>query len=59
MTARNGKPIFKIDGPFGAASEDIFDYQYVMLIAAGALPSPRLDSPLFLPVLLLSSLTAL
>ena len=49
-TARNGSPIFRIDGPFGAASEDVWDYPYCMLIAAGmvaavvlseCLPRPR------------------
>jgi hypothetical protein len=34
-TARNGDPILRIDGPFGAASEDIWDYKYLVLVAAG------------------------
>ncbi|KAL6050426.1 Cytochrome b-245 beta chain [Balamuthia mandrillaris] len=35
LTAVNGDPILRIDGPFGAASEDIFKFQTVMLFAAG------------------------
>eukprot|EP01095_Lingulamoeba_sp_RSL-Kostka_P005666 TRINITY_DN170_c1_g2_i1.p1 TRINITY_DN170_c1_g2~~TRINITY_DN170_c1_g2_i1.p1 ORF type:complete len:545 (+),score=177.86 TRINITY_DN170_c1_g2_i1:137-1771(+) len=31
----DGKPLLRMDGPFGAASEDIFDYKVVMLIGAG------------------------
>jgi len=34
-TAPNGAPILRIDGPFGAASEDIFKFEVVMLIGAG------------------------
>jgi NADPH oxidase len=25
----------RLDGPYGAASEDIFDYRHVLLVAAG------------------------
>jgi len=35
FTAPNGAPILRIDGPFGAASEDIFKFEVVMLIGAG------------------------
>jgi len=35
FTAPNGMPILRIDGPFGAASEDIFKFEVVMLIGAG------------------------
>eukprot|EP01112_Ceratiomyxa_fruticulosa_P000009 TRINITY_DN0_c1_g1_i1.p1 TRINITY_DN0_c1_g1~~TRINITY_DN0_c1_g1_i1.p1 ORF type:complete len:525 (+),score=105.37 TRINITY_DN0_c1_g1_i1:195-1769(+) len=35
LEAPNGLPIFRIDGPFGAASEEVFDYKVVMLIGAG------------------------
>jgi len=33
--APNGLPILRVDGPFGAASEEVFDFEYVMLIGAG------------------------
>jgi len=33
--APDGSPIFRIDGPFGAASEEIFRFETVMLIGAG------------------------
>jgi len=33
--APNGLPILRVDGPFGAASEEVFDYEYVMLVGAG------------------------
>jgi len=35
ISAPNGKPIFLIDGPFGAASQDVWQYDNVMLWAAG------------------------
>eukprot|EP01088_Endostelium_zonatum_P015651 TRINITY_DN3946_c0_g1_i1.p1 TRINITY_DN3946_c0_g1~~TRINITY_DN3946_c0_g1_i1.p1 ORF type:complete len:553 (+),score=54.50 TRINITY_DN3946_c0_g1_i1:88-1746(+) len=35
LTAQNGDALFRIDGPFGAASEDVFKYENVVLIAAG------------------------
>jgi len=35
INAPNGKPIFLIDGPFGAASEDVYKYKNVILFAAG------------------------
>jgi hypothetical protein len=34
-TAEDGSPILKIDGPFGAASEDVFEFEIVMLVGAG------------------------
>jgi len=34
-TSPDGGPIFKIDGPFGAASEDVFRFQTVILVAGG------------------------
>ena len=33
--APNGLPILRVDGPFGAASEEVFHYEYVMLVGAG------------------------
>lgn len=27
--------VFRIDGPFGSASEEVFDYEAVMLVGAG------------------------
>lgn len=35
LTAPDGSPIFKIDGPFGAASEDVFGFKTVMCVAGG------------------------
>jgi len=35
ITAPDGSPIFKIDGPYGTASEEVFDFNTVMLIAGG------------------------
>ncbi|PRP76249.1 superoxide-generating NADPH oxidase flavocytochrome [Planoprotostelium fungivorum] len=35
LTAPNGGPIFRIDGPFGAASEEVFKFKTVMLVAGG------------------------
>jgi len=35
LTAPDGSPIFKIDGPYGAASEDVFSFKTVMLMGAG------------------------
>jgi len=35
VNARNGKPILLVDGPFGAASEEVFNFEYVILFAAG------------------------
>jgi hypothetical protein len=43
LTAPNGMPILRIDGPFGTASTDIFKFETVMLIGAGIgtfLPPP-------------------
>jgi len=34
-SAPDGNPILKIDGPFGAAAEEAFQYQAIMLIGAG------------------------
>eukprot|EP01113_Clastostelium_recurvatum_P047536 TRINITY_DN849_c0_g1_i1.p1 TRINITY_DN849_c0_g1~~TRINITY_DN849_c0_g1_i1.p1 ORF type:complete len:536 (+),score=150.99 TRINITY_DN849_c0_g1_i1:64-1671(+) len=31
----DGKPIFRIDGPFGAASEEVFKYRTIMMVGAG------------------------
>lgn len=33
--APDGSPILTIDGPYGAASEDVFDKKIVMLVGAG------------------------
>jgi NADPH oxidase len=35
INAPNGRPIILIDGPFGAASEDVFKFETAMLFAAG------------------------
>ncbi|EGG13423.1 superoxide-generating NADPH oxidase flavocytochrome [Cavenderia fasciculata] len=35
LNSPDGKPILRIDGPFGAASEEVFKYKTVMLIGAG------------------------
>jgi len=35
LTAPDGSPIFRIDGPFGAASEDVFKFRTVVLCAGG------------------------
>lgn len=35
VNAPNGTPILLIDGPFGAASEDVFEFENVLLFAAG------------------------
>lgn len=35
LSAPDGSPIFKIDGPFGAASEEVFDFKTVMLCGGG------------------------
>eukprot|EP01117_Protostelium_nocturnum_P001987 TRINITY_DN12638_c0_g1_i1.p1 TRINITY_DN12638_c0_g1~~TRINITY_DN12638_c0_g1_i1.p1 ORF type:complete len:681 (+),score=210.59 TRINITY_DN12638_c0_g1_i1:139-2181(+) len=35
LKAPDGGPIFRIDGPFGAASEDVFKFKTVMLVAGG------------------------
>lgn len=35
LSAPDGSAIFKIDGPFGAASEETFDFKHVMLIGGG------------------------
>jgi len=35
LTSPDGGPIFKIDGPYGAASEHVFDFKTVILIAGG------------------------
>lgn len=34
-TADDGTPILKIDGPFGAASEEVFNFETVLLCGAG------------------------
>lgn len=39
-TAPDGSPVFRIDGPFGAASQDIFGFQTVMAIGAGVGVTP-------------------
>lgn len=35
MFAPNGKPIMRVDGGFGAASEEVFHFETVMLVGAG------------------------
>jgi len=35
MHGPDGSPIFRIDGPFGAASEDVFNFSTLMLVAGG------------------------
>jgi len=35
LAAPDGSPIFKIDGPFGAASEEVFKFNTVVLCGAG------------------------
>jgi len=35
LSAPDGSAIFKIDGPFGAASEEVFGFKTVMLVAGG------------------------
>jgi len=35
LSAPDGSAIFKIDGPFGAASQEVFDFRTVMLVGAG------------------------
>ncbi|EGC36287.1 superoxide-generating NADPH oxidase flavocytochrome [Dictyostelium purpureum] len=35
LNAPDGKPILRIDGPYGAASEEVFKYKQVILIGAG------------------------
>jgi predicted ferric reductase len=35
LTAPDGSPIFRIDGPFGAASEEVFQFKTVVLCAGG------------------------
>jgi len=35
LTSPDGDPIFKIDGPYGAASEGVFNFKTVVLIAGG------------------------
>jgi len=35
LSAPDGSPIFRIDGPYGAASEDTFKFKTVMLIGGG------------------------
>jgi hypothetical protein len=47
LTAPNGMPILRIDGPFGTASTDIFKYETVVLIGAGI--GTYRKPPLFLP----------
>ena len=31
----DGKPLLRLDGPFGAASEEVFTFKTVMLVGAG------------------------
>ncbi|GAM28538.1 hypothetical protein SAMD00019534_117140, partial [Acytostelium subglobosum LB1] len=40
MTGPDNSPILKIQGPFGAASEDVFKYKVVMLVGAGIGATP-------------------
>jgi predicted ferric reductase len=35
LSAPDGSPLFKVDGPYGAASEEVFDYKIVVLVGAG------------------------
>ncbi|KAM9970286.1 hypothetical protein ACTFIR_002136 [Dictyostelium discoideum] len=35
LKSPDGKPILRIDGPFGAASEEVFKYKQVILVGAG------------------------
>lgn len=35
LNAPDGSAIFRIDGPYGAASEDVFDFKVLMLCAGG------------------------
>lgn len=35
LTAPNGAPILRFDGPFGTASEEVFNFDVVMLIGGG------------------------
>jgi len=35
LTAEDGSPIFRIDGPYGAASEDVFKFASVVLVGGG------------------------
>jgi len=35
LSAPDGSAIFKIDGPFGAASEEVFNFRTVVLVAGG------------------------
>lgn len=34
-TAADGSPILRIDGPFGTASEEVFNYKTVVLVGGG------------------------
>ncbi|EFA78625.1 superoxide-generating NADPH oxidase flavocytochrome [Heterostelium album PN500] len=40
LTGPDGGPILKIDGPFGAASEDVFNYKVLVLVGAGIGATP-------------------
>uniref|UniRef100_A0A6B2L207 FAD-binding FR-type domain-containing protein n=1 Tax=Arcella intermedia TaxID=1963864 RepID=A0A6B2L207_9EUKA len=40
LSAPNGKPILEVDGPYGTASEDVWQFETVMLIAAGIGSTP-------------------
>lgn len=35
LTANDGSPIFRIDGPFGAASEEVFNFKNTVLVGGG------------------------
>lgn len=35
LSAPDGDVLFRIDGPFGAASQEVFDFKVVMLVAGG------------------------
>jgi len=35
LSAPDGSPIFRIDGPYGAASEEVFKFKTVMLVGGG------------------------
>lgn len=35
LAAPDGLPILRIDGPFGAASEDVFGFKTVVLVGGG------------------------
>lgn len=35
LSAPDGSPLFKVDGPYGAASEEVYDFKIVVLVGAG------------------------